>query len=76
MKTYNQNDLVIDQDPVSGGDIIQPDVLEQIIADANRYHYLKTADHGALHWYDDGWLDAESAEGWDAMIDLTFGDES
>lgn len=77
MKKYNQNDLVIDQDPVSAGDIIMPDVLEQIIADANRYHYLKTADHGCLHWYGqvDGWIDADSAEDWDEMIDLSLGDE-
>ena len=76
MKKYNQNDLVIDQDPVSGGDIIQPDILERIIADANRYQYLKTADHGCLHWYSDGWIDVDSAEDWDEMIDPVLGNES
>jgi len=77
MKKYNQNDLVLDQNLMSSnGDMIQPDVLERIIADANRYHYLKTADHGCLHWYSDGWIDADSADDWDEMIDFSLGDES
>ncbi len=77
MKKYNQNDVVIDQDMASGGDIVEPDVLERIIADANRYHYLKTAERGLLHWYgeDDGWMDVEDSEDWDEMIDFSLGDE-
>jgi hypothetical protein len=65
---YSRENLELDQDCVSGGDIIDCNELDRIIADANRYHYLKTATSGFIGWHD-GWLCADDSDEWDSMID-------
>lgn len=76
-KKYTLMDVTIGQDSVTGSMIIDTDVLEKIIADANRYHYVKTAEAGSLIWYegdgdDGGWLDTLDQETWDQTIDVVF----
>ncbi len=73
-RVYDLSSLSMNNDLAKCVDIVDLGILRQIIADANRYQLLKTADRGELSWFgnEGGYIDFDFDDDWDAMIDNAF----
>jgi len=65
------------QDIVTGDSIINMDLLNKIVEDANRYHEMKKSIGGSLN-FEDGWIysDGDGNKEWDTAIDFSIDESS